>query len=59
MTETEREAHIARAKAAFPRKVEVAYLKDCYKGGVRTMYFDYFDKYETFIATDINGNPLV
>ena len=58
MTEIEREAHIARAKAAFPRKVEAVYLKDCYGGVGRAAYFDYYPKYETFVATDINGNPL-
>lgn len=59
MTAAERKVHIARAKEASPRKVEAVYLKDCYGIMVNVVYFDYYPKYETFIATDKNGNPLV
>lgn len=59
MTEAERRAHIESAKKASPRKIEAIYLKDrCGEIG-RVSYFNYYSAYETFIATDINGNPLV
>ena len=59
MTEAERKAHIANAKAASPRKIELVYLKD--RGGSigNVAYFDYYSAYDTFVATDMNGNPLV
>lgn len=59
MTEAERKAHIASAKTEAPRKIEAVYLKDRFGSVGSVAYFDYYSAFETFVATDMNGNPLV
>ena len=59
MTEAERKAHIAHAKAESPRKIEAVYLKDRCGSVGSVARFDYYSASETFVATDMNGTPMV
>lgn len=58
LTDAEKRRNIMAAKAAFPRKIEAVYLKDRCGAIGSVVYFDYYSAYETFIATDENGNPM-
>ena len=59
LSDAQKKANLAKAKSESPRKVEAVFLKD--RAGVQnsTVYFDYYSAYETFVATDLNGNPMV
>ena len=58
LSDAQKKANLAKAKSESPRKVEAVFLKD--RAGVQnsTVYFDYYPDYETFVATDMNGNPI-
>lgn len=58
VSEADKKKRIAKAKKETPRKVEVVYLKDRWGSIGETVYFDYYSAFETFVATDENGNPM-
>lgn len=58
ISDADKKKRIANAKKQAPRKIEVVYLKDRCGSIGETAYFDYYSAYETFVATDENGNPM-
>ena len=49
---------LSKAKQESPRKVEAVFLKDRFGVQNSRVYFDYYSEFETFVATDAQGNPM-